>query len=541
MAGRSRSRVSHIKFAKGTFTARYTVPPELREIVGVRELTRVLGPDRVKAERALPGVLGEFYARVDAARAKLAPVVTIPVERVSPIEMARILYDEEIERDERERNAISITPFTLFEAGYTNALRRTASGEAQAEEMDAVIGWAIDDFRRRGLHNETFGKPQWRLLARTLARAELEFVRRQSALDRGEAPPSPADPVVQSPASPQAPVTSASPAPSGPGVAGSTRMTDLFKAYVKERQVGGEGYESEKRWEPVFKNIYRYMKSIGKEDDACILTKADFIGWKESLIASGLSMKTIKDVYLASVKAVLRWAHENDRIENNPAATVRVKVPKRQSDREQGHRLEEAKAILKAALDHRPVDTGNPQTTESAYITAAKKWVPWLAAHTGARVAEVTQLRKQDVVTKNGIVCVFFTPDAGSVKSKKFRYVPLHKQIIDLGFLDFVAKSEGALFYDESTVSDAKAHRSKAVAGRISQWQRKNKLGAPNVQPNHGWRHRFKTLARELGADPRVVDAIQDHTVRTASDAYGDTTVLAQKNIIDRMPYYDVK
>jgi integrase len=117
----------------------------------------------------------------------------------------------------------------------------------------------------------------------------------------------------------------------------------------------------------------------------------------------------------------------------------------------------------------------------------------------------------------------------------------LHKQIIDMGFLDSVEKSSGALFFDDSVVTKAKTPRSRFIAGRISDWQRAKKVGSPDVQPNHGWRHRFKTLARELGLDPRVVDTIQGHATRTASDDYGDVTIKARKRAIDMMPSYDVK
>lgn len=52
-------------------------------------------------------------------------------------------------------------------------------------------------------------------------------------------------------------------------------------------------------------------------------------------------------------------------------------------------------------------------------------------------------------------------------------------------------------------------------------------MNDPRVMPNHGWRHRFKTVAREAGMDSRVVDAIQGHAPRTAGDDYGDVTVAA--------------
>jgi hypothetical protein len=43
----------------------------------------------------------------------------------------------------------------------------------------------------------------------------------------------------------------------------------------------------------------------------------------------------------------------------------------------------------------------------------------------------------------------------------------------------------------------------------------------PNVAPNHGWRHRFKTVGMEAGIPPRILDAIQGQAPRSVADTYG--------------------
>jgi integrase len=61
----------------------------------------------------------------------------------------------------------------------------------------------------------------------------------------------------------------------------------------------------------------------------------------------------------------------------------------------------------------------------------------------------------------------------------------------------------------------------------LSDWLGSLDVVPEGVQPNHGWRHRFKTLGRELGYSDRVVDAICGHAGRTAGDNYGDVTLEA--------------
>jgi len=50
-------------------------------------------------------------------------------------------------------------------------------------------------------------------------------------------------------------------------------------------------------------------------------------------------------------------------------------------------------------------------TDASTPDSAARRWVPWLSAYTGARVGEITQLRKQDVIKRDGIHAIHITPE----------------------------------------------------------------------------------------------------------------------------------
>jgi integrase len=61
-----------------------------------------------------------------------------------------------------------------------------------------------------------------------------------------------------------------------------------------------------------------------------------------------------------------------------------------------------------------------PRTAESACTTAAKRWIPWLCAFSGARVAEIAQLRKVDIRLDETIQHGRITSDAGSVKTGLF-------------------------------------------------------------------------------------------------------------------------
>lgn len=210
-------------------------------------------------------------------------------------------------------------------------------------------------------------------------------------------------------------------------------------------------------------------------------------------------------------------------------------MAKKVRDREQGFTEEEAKAILAAA------DGYEKPKRESQSMADAKRWVPWLCAHSGARVTEVCQLRKEDVRREDGIAFVRITPDAGSVKTGEYRDVPLHQELVDKGFLAFVAASpDGPLFHRTKANPDAQSSPANTVGKRLAVWIRE--LGVVGkVAPNHGWRHRFKTVGREAGADGRVLDAICGHAGRTAGENYGDVTLKAKAKALAMMPKYGAK
>ena len=175
-----------------------------------------------------------------------------------------------------------------------------------------------------------------------------------------------------------------------------------------------------------------------KHDDASRVTAEDVIGFKDYRLQSinprtkkPISAKTVRDSDLTGLRAVFEWAVANRRMVANPAKDVKLRLGKAKKLRGKGFTDEEARAILLAALRH---EGGKeyPQTT------AAKRWVPWLEAYTGARVGELAQLRKQDLRQAGQHWTITITPEAGTVKANEAREVVLHEHLVALGFPEFV-------------------------------------------------------------------------------------------------------
>jgi integrase len=156
----------------------------------------------------------------------------------------------------------------------------------------------------------------------------------------------------------------------------------------------------------------------------------------------------------------------------------------------------EARKVLQATL-------WPPTKNMSPEGWAARRWVPWIRAYTGARVNEITQLRAEDIKQArsrdgNSLIWVLkITPEAGTVKDGEEREVALHPHLIEQGFLDFVQTRQGKrLFYDPNkSRGGSPAHPQSAKAGeRVAKWIR-DKVGIadPRIAPNHAWRHLFRS------------------------------------------------
>ena len=205
-------KVRNLLNRQGRYYARLTVPAELREIVGSRELTAPLGADRNEALRLHPAMLAKFQARLEAARRQLEadnPKAIRPHRRLTVREMARQHYESELRQDDVDRFGglpESLRLFTRDAApAYAKALRKLLSGIVTDEEraegfVAATIGWAIDAMRDAGHTITKPGTPEYEELSKALATAQLEALQRQNERDQGNFDGKPSSPILNDPA-----------------------------------------------------------------------------------------------------------------------------------------------------------------------------------------------------------------------------------------------------------------------------------------------------------------------------------------------------
>ena len=81
----------------------------------------------------------------------------------------------------------------------------------------------------------------------------------------------------------------------------------------------------------------------------------------------------------------------------------------------------------------------------------------------------------------------------------------------------------------------------KKQGERLATWVREIGVEDPNVSPNHGWRHRFKTVTWDVKMNLEIREGIAGHAPRTEGEAYGSIPVRRVYEEICLIPRYRVE
>jgi integrase len=309
----------------------------------------------------------------------------------------------------------------------------------------------------------------------------------------------------------------------------------LFEQWVAAKK---PGLSTVGRWRSVFLELQRRFEG----QTAAQIGEDEAQTWTEQLVSPNRTPRTVNDVWLSAINTVFGWAVKTRKLSSNPFKGVTIAQPRVQQTRETKEFNDaEAALILRSSA-------AIPNIPERSF-GAAKRWVPWLCAYTGARAGEMTKLRAEDVRQHDGIWAVHITPEAGTVKTGKPRSVPLHEHLVAQGFIEFLkARGKGPLFYDPSSPLKVKRDdatnpvrpRASKARERLGDWVREIGVTDKAVRPNHAWRHTFKRRATRAGIERGMRDAICGHSPRDVADEYETPTVADMAAALEKFPRYQL-
>jgi integrase len=301
-----------------------------------------------------------------------------------------------------------------------------------------------------------------------------------------------------------------------PSSSAKVTLTGLVDGWWREQEKVGKSKSTYVNYKGAFGKLVAFLKRDDARrataDDAQRLTAEEVVSFKDHrLNVDEVAPRTVNDNDLAALRSVLGWAVDNKKLTANVALGIRLKGVVKETGR--AFTEDEAKAILREASAVRWSGKGHEGTA------LARRWLPWLMAYSGARVGEVAQLRKEDVALVREGDTEYWTyairQEAGTVKGKKDRHVPVHPHLVELGFVEMVhAAPSGHLFLTPNPKdgdTEGVLGPLQGVKNRVAEAARKV-VPDKTVDPNHGWRHWFTLLSYEHDVSEDLARVIVGHS-----------------------------
>jgi integrase len=237
--------------------------------------------------------------------------------------------------------------------------------------------------------------------------------------------------------------------------------------------------------------------------------------FKDTLVASGLKSASVQK-QLSCVKTLLGYAVDNALITENPLARIRLQRGKDHTDRED-FTSDDFKKLF-----------------ESVERGSERYWIMRIAQYTGMRLSEICQLGVDDIFKSEDIWCISVNRNDGKVLKTEAsrRVIPIHKEILDEGFLDFVPK-DGQLF--PSAKSDGKANPGRLVSRWFTRYRREVGITSER-KVFHSFRHTFVTAAREVMSE-ETYTRITGHSTGKVNRGYGKISIRKLKQAIDLVAF----
>lgn len=379
------------------------------------------------------------------------------------------------------------------------------------------------------------GSPDYKRLAQGLARAELEALNRAAERDAGDWSGAPRDKLVTPPT-----VTPA-----------AERVSALFETYARENPKGAKADTLNQ----TRMAVHLFLDSAGRDLHVSQINKAAVRKWKsllldypvkaaETAIFKGLSIAQIvernkvstnpkptistKTVnrYLSGLGAFCDWLAANDYLESNPLTgmylhkdahkitTVPFKIGELDT-------LFRSPLFVGCESDDKWHVAGDHRIGDHRY------WLPLLMLYSGARPGELAQLLVDDVRDLHGVPILHITREGDVDKSVKTRgserVVPVHSELVRLGFLDYRDRMKAAgqvrLFPDAQ-----RNQRGQMVADFSREFGRYlSRIGMKEGRglSLYSFRHGFADELRRAGIADEQFGPLLGHTSATMTGRYG--------------------
>jgi site-specific recombinase XerD len=261
-----------------------------------------------------------------------------------------------------------------------------------------------------------------------------------------------------------------------------------------------------------------------------------YVKWLES---EKLSPKSIEKEH-GAIRALFTIAEHEEWVSSNPAKGIML--PALKGKKIYSYTPEECKNIFSSPVfvnGERPVAGKG----EAAY------WIPLLMLFTGARREEICQLTTDRIKESEGFTYLLINPidDDGRLKTDESkRAIPIHDQLIRMGFLAFVEKQIEA--GGRQLFPLLKSNKRGQYGAKWGDWWRRyirETVGITDEQrsPAHSFRHLFITECRRLGFREDYERALVGHaggSRKDSHDEYGEHHIPSLAAAINKIDFREL-
>ncbi|WP_375571688.1 hypothetical protein ABWH92_02030 [Ahrensia marina] len=312
---------------------------------------------------------------------------------------------------------------------------------------------------------------------------------------------------------------------------------DCFERWKIEHAAKGGAPKTVTKYRGIVGALVEYLGTA----ELSAITDTRLREWRQDLMSprdgtKPRSLKTIDGGYVAAIKSILEQRSRGVFVDN-PAAALSTRTPEPIRNRSPAFTNQEAIAILRASRRADDSFWGRLETD----ARFACRWVPWMQAFSGARVSEIVQLRKEDLLNEDGVDFYRIAHQAGSVKTRKYRIVPLHPQLLKMGILGELRSRPGPRVFVPPSASNL-AGRVESISGSVGDFVR-HRVGIVDkeLRPTHSWRHRFKNICRKVGIEEQYEFAIAGHLGAPQGRKYGDFEAEELFREIKKLPWIELE
>ena len=263
-----------------------------------------------------------------------------------------------------------------------------------------------------------------------------------------------------------------------------------------------------------------------------------------------LTAVTVNSKYLSALHTVFEYAIANGILENNPCSGVKAVNQRLQEQGEDAQKIAFSGSDLRilfqeSRLYHKDKTKGrmgNLCNTDMRSKLEEYRWFVLLALFTGARIEELGQLDKADVKEEQGVWYIHIHGDMSTNRRVKnassVRKVPLHKKLLEMGFLAFAQRTENAQrrrrnrrnteeqaarkLFASFSPDRVRGRTSHAFSRWFTRFLDSLELEDRQRKSFHSFRHTFKRDGRNTeGMPPEILDALQGHAQQGVAARYG--------------------